>query len=117
PWKNQFIALAHAALPNVPDSDKDGLNDLEELAIGTNPQKADTDGDGVSDGDELLAGTDPKKAGAKLFQDLSPQDPGYKEVIKLYKRGIFFTYEDGTIRPNQYIRREEFITIDLGSIC
>ncbi len=41
------------------DFDKDGLNDLFELAIGTNLSKADTDGDGHSDSEEVLNGYDP----------------------------------------------------------
>jgi len=51
---------------SVPDSDGDGLNDQEELLLGTNPHNADTDGDGLGDGVEahtthtnpLMADTD-----------------------------------------------------------
>ena len=32
------------------DSDGDGLNDLDEYRLGTDPMKADTDGDGIADG-------------------------------------------------------------------
>lgn len=46
--------------PLAPDTDKDGLNDGDELkTYFTDPLIADTDGDGISDGDELIAGTDP----------------------------------------------------------
>ncbi len=31
------------------DSDKDGLSDAKELALGTNPNNPDTDGDGIND--------------------------------------------------------------------
>jgi hypothetical protein len=42
------------------DSDGDGLNDRQELAMGTNSNLADSDGDGISDGDEIyLYGTSP----------------------------------------------------------
>ncbi len=44
--------------PNNPDTDGDGLIDLEVI-FGLNPLNPDTDGDGVSDGDELANGTDP----------------------------------------------------------
>jgi Leucine-rich repeat (LRR) protein len=36
-----------------PDSDLDGLTDLQEQALGTNPNEADTDNDGLSDGEEV----------------------------------------------------------------
>ncbi len=41
------------------DTDCDNLNDAYEVKIGTNPLKADTDGDGFLDGVEVLAGTNP----------------------------------------------------------
>ncbi|MBN2559900.1 MAG: thrombospondin type 3 repeat-containing protein [Phycisphaerae bacterium] len=37
---------------NDPDTDNDGLSDLQERSTGTDPTKADTDGDGLSDGNE-----------------------------------------------------------------
>ncbi len=37
----------------VPDFDRDGLTDQEEIALGTDPEDPDTDGDGLSDGDEV----------------------------------------------------------------
>jgi hypothetical protein len=42
-----------------PDFDKDGLSDLEELAIGTNPAHWDTDGDHMCDGWEVMMCLDP----------------------------------------------------------
>jgi hypothetical protein len=45
---------------DLPDSDGDGLSDVEEGQIGTNPALPDTDGDGLSDGEEVnTIGTDP----------------------------------------------------------
>lgn len=42
------------------DSDGDGLNDAEELGLGTDPHNPDTDGDGLLDGQEVNEfGTDP----------------------------------------------------------
>lgn len=47
---------------NLPDTDKDGLLDGDEIKIyKTNPLKADTDGDGIKDGREIRSGTDPLK--------------------------------------------------------
>ncbi len=55
--------LALGTDPANPDTDGDGLNDGNETALGTNPLVFDTDGDGLSDGDEVnLYGTDPLKA-------------------------------------------------------
>jgi Bacterial TSP3 repeat len=42
-----------------PDSDNDGLPDLDEVANGTDPTNEDSDGDGTSDLIEVAAGTDP----------------------------------------------------------
>ena len=42
--------------PLLPDTDHDGLPDLEERALGTDPRKTDTDGDGLSDYKEWFAG-------------------------------------------------------------
>ena len=44
---------------NNPDFDKDGLSDLEELAIGTNPCHWDTDGDRMCDGWEVMMNLNP----------------------------------------------------------
>jgi len=41
------------------DSDDDGINDGEEVRIGTYPCLADSDGDGLTDGEELAASLDP----------------------------------------------------------
>ncbi|MCI0890887.1 MAG: metallophosphoesterase [Chloroflexi bacterium] len=42
-----------------PDSDSDGLTDVEEAVHETDPLNADSDGDGLSDGAEVEAGSDP----------------------------------------------------------
>ncbi len=43
------------------DSDKDGLNDVDEIRYGSNPNEADTDLDGFVDGDEVKNGFNPLK--------------------------------------------------------
>ncbi|MCZ7557835.1 MAG: hypothetical protein M5R41_15660 [Bacteroidia bacterium] len=46
--------------PDNSDTDGDGLNDGEEVVLGTSPLRADTDGDGLNDGDEVrVYGTEP----------------------------------------------------------
>jgi hypothetical protein len=48
---------------NDPDSDDDGLTDLEEFFLGTNPRSADTDGDMIDDILELRGFTLPHEVG------------------------------------------------------
>ena len=42
----------HSTDPNDPDSDDDGLNDGLEVELGSDPNDSDSDNDGLSDGDE-----------------------------------------------------------------
>ncbi len=49
----------HTTNPELADTDSDGLNDGEEIEIGTDPKLADTDGDGTNDGQEIAMGTNP----------------------------------------------------------
>ncbi|MFC4096329.1 Ig-like domain-containing protein [Euzebyella saccharophila] len=41
------------------DTDGDGLNNNEEITLGTDPNNPDSDGDGINDGQEVLEGTNP----------------------------------------------------------
>jgi len=52
-----------------PDTDQDGLNDSEEISVGTDPASDDTDGDGLKDGWEVQYGFDP------LDTNNAQQDP------------------------------------------
>jgi hypothetical protein len=45
------------------DTDKDGLDFLQEILSSTNPSKADTDGDGHPDGEEVKGGFNPDGVG------------------------------------------------------
>lgn len=45
------------------DSDKDGLEDWQEILFGTDKNNSDTDGDGYLDGEEVLSGHDPLESG------------------------------------------------------
>jgi len=47
--------------PTNPDSDGDGIQDLDEVNAGTDPANEDTDGDGFNDKEEIDAGTDPNE--------------------------------------------------------
>ena len=48
----QFSSADENSLNYFEDLDKDGLNNQEEEALGTDPNNADTDGDGFLDGDD-----------------------------------------------------------------
>ncbi len=61
------------------------------------------------------AGANPSSA--PNFKDLSPEHEGFGDIIKLAKRGIIEGYGDGSFKPDQLITREEFIKLDLGSVC
>lgn len=56
---NPCVQLPADVLAKDPDFDKDGLSDLEELAIGTNPCHWDSDGDHMCDGWEVMMCLDP----------------------------------------------------------
>lgn len=52
--------IKHGTDPEHPDTDRDGLNDGEEVnSFGTNPLNKDSDGDGQLDGQENVNGTNP----------------------------------------------------------
>jgi len=60
-------------LENI-DTDKDGLNDFDELYVyKTSPYLEDTDGDGISDKQEKEAGTDPLCPVGKVCNSKPPQ--------------------------------------------
>lgn len=110
-------AKAQSKAKKIIDLDQDGLNDLEELIIGSDRENKDSDADGFQDLEELQKGYHPIKAQEKLFNDLDVDDESYADVIRLYRRGIISGYSDGSFRPNQTLTREEFIKIDLGTLC
>jgi len=90
------------------DSDLDGLNDQEELALGLDINKTDTDGDGYNDLAELSGLYNPSGAG-KIDQDanlVKYTNPVYKYSVlypKLWKKesvdkdsAIIFTADDNS---------------------
>jgi serine/threonine protein kinase len=71
--------LEFGTLPNVPDTDLDGLSDADELNTRkTDPLKPDTDGDGINDGPEVSRALDPLKADTDDdgIPDAQDQAPG-----------------------------------------
>lgn len=72
-------AVSSAANKNL-DTDKDGLSDVIESAIGTDATKADTDGDGYDDLSEIKNGYDPR---ATTKEKLAPEAwQALKDAIK-----------------------------------
>ena len=52
--ESDFSEVIYYNVPEVEDSDGDGLSDEEETeTYGTDPNNPDTDGDGTNDGDEV----------------------------------------------------------------
>jgi hypothetical protein len=82
---NQIRAVLAKLGVTVGDTDYDGLDDLQELALGTNFQCIDTDCDNLNDAYEVKIGTNPLKAdtdgdgyldGVEVLAGTSPLDPG-----------------------------------------
>lgn len=74
-----FVHAATASSTPVVDSDKDGLPDTLEVALGTGLQNPDTDNDGFKDGEEVYNGYNPlvgnkdRSMPRKVEVDLSKQ--------------------------------------------
>lgn len=62
--------------PTSGDTDRDGVDDLDELAMKTKPWCRDTDADGLSDGEELRLGYDPT--------DANPDGDCYSDYEELF---------------------------------
>jgi thiol-disulfide isomerase/thioredoxin len=66
--------------PGAMDSDKDGLPDDQEKALGSDPQNPDTDGDGYLDGHEVNEGKDPLDPESRIYHGNWPYNPDKDDV-------------------------------------
>lgn len=57
-WVIDTVSTTHDN-PLLSDADGDGLNTLQEQALGLDDNNSDSDGDGLSDGDEVALGANP----------------------------------------------------------
>lgn len=99
------------------DCDFDGLNDCEELALGTDPCVADTDGDGLTDYEEVLLGTDPLNPdtdgdgvpdGEEVRLGLDPLAPvSFPDGINDGERWIINACDEPASEPVHYYVSEE----------
>ncbi|MFC1655878.1 S-layer homology domain-containing protein [Patescibacteria group bacterium] len=108
-------AFAQSSLTD--DTDNDGLTDIEELFIGTDRIISDSDADGFDDGEEIQAGYDPIRKDAELFTDLPKDHPAHDAFMQLLLRGTISRTDDGKIRPDDLITREEYVQMVLGITC
>lgn len=98
--------------PFDPDTDKDGLNDGDEVLVWkTDPLNPDTDWDGLKDGEEVHKyKTDPRLRdtdkggvadGHEVIEDnTNPLDP--KDDLKLYELYIQFEYDKADIKTEYF---------------
>ena len=77
------------------DTDRDGLTDMEEMAIGTNPITWDTDGDGVSDYWELMRGLNPLKDETLPGNGNPNPDGDYMAYVEEGSDYAILTFPDG----------------------
>lgn len=70
-----------------PDADGDGLEDAEEILLGTDPENPDTDGDGLPDGWEVGHGLDPLDGTGEHGGDGDADGDGYTNLEE-YRSGM-----------------------------
>jgi len=97
-----FIACSD--LEAEPDSDKDGLNDAEEVELGTDPNNIDTDGDGYQDGWEVKEGSNPTDADDKIYIGGWSYNPNKAAIVQ---PGIYDKGSDG-IRVPRFVGVDQF---------
>ncbi len=99
-----------------PDSDNDGLTDIEEGIIGTSPTNPDTDGDGYKDGSEILSSYSPKKAGGGEANKLVNADFIKKSISNFMANNFsFLTIKDWPINFIE-VNNQAVIAVPTGEV-
>jgi len=99
-WKNLHsfsLGISQADLKKIPiavnrelinqDSDKDGLDDALEKAIGTNPYDRDSDGDSYNDSEEILAYYNPLGKGRLVIDKDKASKLSGKVLLDVERNG------------------------------
>lgn len=94
------MARSHSCDPNL-DSDGDGLNECEEILLGTDPFDFDTDGDGLPDYFEWLYGYNP------LVSDLKKDsnNDGIPNIVN-FSNGLGPNFPLKQLQQNQHVDYE-----------
>ena len=50
----------------------------------------------------------PVFADSSIYTDVRKNSPYYDILLELHQKGIMIGYADGTFKPNQYVRRNEY---------
>ena len=56
----------------------------------------------------LLIFATPVFADSSIYTDVRKNSPYYDILLELHQKGIMIGYADGTFKPNQYVRRNEY---------
>ena len=118
----ETVTVTAEAIPECEegvDSDDDGLDDCEEIEIGTDPTEADTDRDGLPDGvevdnTELLPDADPLQYDVYLEVDYLGEDPMSQDDWDTVEEGLTtpaFVNPDGSYGMNLHVAENETIPL------
>lgn len=101
---------ADVVLELTHDQDGDGLDDQEEIKLGTDPAAKDSDNDGYLDGAEVASYTDPTDAEDHPYIGNWPIDACRNSVVQTGNA-------EGQITPNFNLPNQHEETVKLHDFC